>query len=416
MDEEKAVKTLTAALVKHFESQVVQDDFYKEKLIKEAKYFFQFDDPFILGFDKFYMKDADLEGRHYRWGFVGKERTEKECPNVYSTIKNAIDAEEKYKDVNYFFIDKPEGDKDKGVNFFVTSYSIIGKKEAENLRRLFYKNVHPDIISAMHTLGLSDYTELYKLYTSNNMGEVFLGSYHAYLKLENMLANLDFERHDSNIMQSRIETLLGMGVEEFNKKLDKNVRPIMLYDPYVRGGDRFATKSGIDYTKNEAKTYPLFCKWINQLPDFFNFVFTLPLEDQNVETNKNILKLLAGNIDYVGILAKEYSNGKNFQEYFDCLDTEKQGKLVDSLKTFSERKPINDSFLWSKGFQDLSLDYLTLYQNKPEDFIDYFKTRTIEEKKVIIKDVMDTDFVNEKVIDWLNQHESDLIREVGLNG
>jgi len=416
MDEEKAVKTLTAVLVERLGSQVSQDYMYKEKLVKEAKYVYQFSEPFIMGYDQFYMKEQDSDGNKYRFGFANTDRTKKQCTHVYGSLQEAVDKEEKCKGANYFFAGELIKEKDRAVQFFVTPYSILGKKEMQNLRNLFYKNVPPDIMSAMHTLGITDYTELYKLYSANSIQGEFLEGYHAYLKLENMMTKLDFERHDSNIMRSRIETLLGMSVEDFNKKLDKNVRPITLYDPYVKGGDRFATKSSLDYTKNEAKTYPLFCKWTNKLPDFFNFVFTLPLEDQNVETNKNILKLLAGNIDYVGILAKEYSNGKNFQEYFECLDAENQGKLVDSLKTLSERKPINDSFLWSRGFKDLSLDYLTLYQNKPEDFIDYFKTRTIEEKKVIIKDVMDTDFVNEKVIDWLNQNEPDLIREVGLNG
>lgn len=415
MDEEKATKTLTAVLVKHFGSQVVQDSMYKERLIKNSSCIFQFSEPFIIGYDNFYMKEPDCDGNKYHFGFVNTERTRKQYTNIYGNIQEAVNKEEKCNGANYFFVDKPIAQKDKGINFFVTPYSIIGDKETKNLREMFYKNVPPDIVSAMHALGITDYTELYRLYSSDSM-DTFIEGYHTYLKLEHMLTKLDFEHRDTNIVQSRIEALLGMSVEEFDKKLNKNVQPITLYGPYSRGEECYTVKHRLEHTRNEAKTYPLFCKWINQLPDFFNFVFTLPFEDQNVETNKNVLRLLTENIDYMGALAKEYSNGKNFQEYFECLGTKNQEKLVDSLKTLPERKPVNDSFLWSKGFKNLSLDYLNLYQTKPEEFIDYFKTRTVEERKVILKDVMDTDFVNEKVIDWLNQNESDLIREVGLNG
>ncbi len=414
MDEEKAAKTLTAVLAKNFGAELVQNKQYKDKLVQEAKYFYQFSDPFIIGFDKFYAKDADIDGKHYRWGFVGSDRTEKEDHLIYKTLKEVI-SQEGCGGANYFFTDE-HTEEGKGINFFVTPYSIIGKKEAENLRMLFYKNVHPDIMSAMHTLGISDYTELYKLYSSNSMNEVFLGSYHAYLKLEDMLTKLDFERYDSNIRQSRIEALLGMSVEELNKKLDKNVQPVYLYEGYSKSEERYTVKNRIEHTKNEAKAYSMFGKWLYFLPDFTNFVFTLPLEDQNVETNKNILRLLAGNLDYVGILAKEYLKGNNFKGYFSCLDAKKQEKVVDALKALQDRNSENDAFLWSQGFKSIGMDYIRLYKEDASIFIDYFKNRSQEEKKIIMKDIMECEHVNENAINWLNENESELIREVGLNG
>jgi len=417
MDEEKAVKTLASLLAKHLGSQVVQDQTYKNKFTKDAFYVVQFSEPFIIGYDQFYMKNPDSDGNKYRFGFVNTERTKKQYHSIYDTIQDTVDAEEKYKGANYFFASEPVQEKDRGVHIFITPYSIIGKKEAQKLRHLLYKNVQPDIMSAMHTLKITDYTGLYKIYSSRSMEGSFLESYYACLRIENMLTKLDFERFDSNIIQSRIEALLGMKIEEFNKKLDKNVRHIILYDPYSKGEERFATKANLEHTKNEIQTYSAFGKWVSFLPDFLNLVFTLPLEDQNIETNKKILSLLASEtIDYIGILSKEYSKGKHFKEYFTCLDDKRQENLVDSLKTLQERNPVNDSFLWSKGFKNIGMDYLKIYKEDPDTFIDYFSSRSLEEKKVIIKDIMESEHTNEKVINWLNEKEADLIREVGFDG
>ena len=57
-----------------------------------------------------------------------------------------------------------------------------------------------------------------------------------------------------------------------------------------------------------------------------------------------------------------------------------------------------------------------LYKEEAEEFISYFKDRLSEEKKVILKDIMECDFINDKVTEWLNQNESDLIREASFNG
>lgn len=416
MDEEKAAKTLTAVLVKHFGSQVVQDQRYKDKLTKSAFCVLQFSEPLIMGYNQFYMKEPDSEGNKYRFGFVNNERTKKQFMNVHSSLQEAVDDEEKCDGANYFFVGDLVQEKDRAVHFFVTPYSILGDKEAQNLRGLFYKNVPPDIMSAMHALGITYYTELYRLYSSNSIEEGFLEGYHAYLKLEDMLAKLEFEPCDSIIRQSKIENLMGMSVEELNKTLGKKIQPIYLYDGYSKTDERYAVKKMIEHTKNEAKTYMAFGKWLDILPGFFNFIFSLPIEDKNLEANLKILRLLADELDYVGILAKEYSESKNFKEYFSCLDSEKQEKVVDSLKALQGRNSENDAFLWSQGFKDIGMDYLKLYKEDADTFIEYFKNRTIEEKKVILRDIMDYEFTNEKVIDWLNKNEAEPIREVGFNG
>lgn len=104
MDKEKAVKTLASLLAKHSDSLIIKDDLYKKKLINGAEYFFQFSDPFVMHFGKFYLKIPDEGGQYYRWGFAGKDRTIRESHSVYKTLKDAIGGEE-CKDANYFFVD-----------------------------------------------------------------------------------------------------------------------------------------------------------------------------------------------------------------------------------------------------------------------------------------------------------------------
>jgi len=410
MDEEKAVKTLTAVLVERLGSQVSQDYMYKEKLVKEAKYVYQFSEPFIMGYDQFYMKEPDSDGNKYRFGFANTERTKKQFTQIHGSLREAVDQEEKCKGANYFFAGELIKEKDRAAHFFVTPYSILGKKEIQNLRNLFYKNVPPDIMSAMHTLGIEDYTDIYKLYYTGGLDNKFLDNRSIYLKLVDSLKNLSWGIYH-NIVKGKFEEFMGSSLEDLKAKLYDNVSHDFSYNDGKEVYEDPVKKIITDLEK-----HTLIGKYKDLPSHFLDFIFTIPYEDQNIETNKEILKRYSSHINSIRILAKEYTSGEHFQEYFNCLDFGKQEKLVDSLKTLSEKKPINDSFLWSKGFKDLNLDYLILYQNKPKEFIEYFKTRNFEEKRIIIKDVMDCEFTNEEVIDWFNQNEQDLLREVGFNG
>ncbi|MBM3199621.1 hypothetical protein FJZ53_01700 [Candidatus Woesearchaeota archaeon] len=59
-------------------------------------------------------------------------------------------------------------------------------------------------------------------------------------------------------------------------------------------------------------------------------------------------------------------------------------------------------------------DYLTLYEKNPKRFIKYFKEQSCANKKKILKELLEYDVVNEKVVSYLDKHESKLVREVGL--
>ncbi len=146
---------------------------------------------------------------------------------------------------------------------------------------------------------------------------------------------------------------------------------------------------------------------------FFSYMVSLPSEDQNPVVNKFVLK----NVEepyLLNLLINEYQNkGKHFEEYFSCLSSERKGDLVNKLNLFGNHNNTKiDSFIRRQGFSISSLDYLILYKENSEDFIKYFTSKCDSEKRVILSNIMNSDFINEKVIDWLNEHYLNLISDV----
>lgn len=421
MDEEKAAKTLTAEIVKRFGSKAVKEKVYKDRLFSTASHCFQVSGSFIMGYDRFYFEGKDTKKGYYNWKFVNSqlnELNEKGGYICYSTIEQAAQKKEDCDSANYFFIDDQvmasqiNGNSNKGgMSFFVTPYSVIGKKEIENLRNMFYKDLPHSILSAMHTLKIEDYVELYRIYSQGGVDEQFLEDYSDYLKLTASLSSLKWGVSSGCVKTEALETLLGTSLDDFNRRNKYKKIPSS-----SDSSGSYVYKYNIQDTIEAFVKYASAVKYEALLPGFLGFVFSLPCEEQNLGENKNILKIFARDIDYIEVLAQEYSKGGHFEDYFSCLDSKKQMLVVDSLRPVSERNPICDSFLWSNGFKDVGLDYLRLYREDADGFIGYFSSRSLVEKKVMLKDVMGCDFVNEKVVNWLNEKEHDLVREVGLNG
>lgn len=65
--------------------------------------------------------------------------------------------------------------------------------------------------------------------------------------------------------------------------------------------------------------------------------------------------------------------------------------------------------------EKLKINYLLLYKDAAKKFINYFKLLDKEEKKDVLKEVLDCEFTNEKVTEWLSEHETDLLREISFN-
>lgn len=148
---------------------------------------------------------------------------------------------------------------------------------------------------------------------------------------------------------------------------------------------------------------------------FFGFIFALPYEEQNIEANKLILHNHYNHIPYRDILAKEYSQGNYFRDYFDSLNYDcKIGVLlkINSL----ERNIEHDLFLLKKGYVVEGLDLVAVYKEDGEAFINHFKKLEPDVQRFIIEQIYDEPFENQEVIDWLNENYALLLKEVGFLG
>ncbi|MDP2906431.1 MAG: hypothetical protein Q8O03_00675 [Nanoarchaeota archaeon] len=412
MDSQTAVRTLTKGLGDKLGRQMIIEDVYKELLIKNASHAYQIDNPVLV----------DFMGGHYSY-----EGTSVNGRDMVNLLDLLLAKNSSFADANYIFLGNTTGGEKSftDTRFIVTAYTLIGEDEVRSLEKNFYKDVPLDILFAMDRLGIQNFVRIYRLYTDSKKFD-----------LEAKLAKefIDFVsklKYDGDEETSMVHFEFLGGLDKLNKDLralgvtkgistteDRKSKiekyPTLVHKKNIaKVVEELQTKKSLENSLLDGIIFD-FDKYF--LAEFFNFVFFLPYEDQNITVNKNILKLHSDQIDYIRVMVKEYVSGDNFGKYFECLDGERQKRVVHSLSTISEKRPIYDSFLWSKGFKNLSLNHLELYKNDSKGFIEYFTRKTLEEKKAILKDVMDCEFTNEGAIDWLNENEQDLIREVGFNG
>lgn len=411
MDKQKAVRTLTKELGDKFGRQIVIEEVYKDRLVKNASYTYQVDNPVLVDF------------MHGCYSCEGININGRDMNNLLDLLlrKNSS-----FTEANYIFIgNTPGGEKAfTDTRFTATAYSLIGEDEISSLEKNFYKNVSLDVLSAMDKLGIKNFARIYMLYTDSKQFDLEAKLAEEFIKC---VSKFKYDS-DGEINSSQFEFFGGLDkLNDAFKKMDitNTLNTTEDRKSSVKSYPTLIHKNNISKVVEELKIKKnlenssfnelIFDFDRHFLSEFFNFVFFLPYEDQNIKVNKDILRLHIDQIDYVRVMAKEYAQGNNFEEYFDFLDDKRKKHVALALKTISEKKPVYDSFLWSKGFKDLSLNHLELYKNDSEGFIEYFACKTLGEKKVILKDIMECEFTNEKAIDWLNQHEHDLIREVGFS-
>lgn len=148
---------------------------------------------------------------------------------------------------------------------------------------------------------------------------------------------------------------------------------------------------------------------------FINFVFGLPYEEQNIESNKNLLQEYSSG-DLIHIITKEYSEGKHFKEYFEAFGHYfSSTKVVEALKDL-ERKPDNDVYIFKKGFVLGEDSAIRLYRQDAQGFMNYFQKLGDESRKIIIEKIYEDSFINQDVVDWLEKSYTDILREVGFSG
>jgi len=331
MDEEKATKLLVERLVETHGQTFVTDTAHKKHLLEKAVSYYpvEYDKHFTLKFKIRFLNDSTYTVSASKLDELVKNYKEKlieRCSEV--TAANYIFLENSH---SFNISGQYSGTSSMSLMGGLSFFALIGKKEAKDLQRMFYKNVDLNIVRAMNSLNIKHFSGIYSSY----------------------------------------------------RKGDDIVR---YYRP-------------------------------QQAPDaFLELIFTLPEEDQVLGTNQAILRRFSSYVDYIEILTREYSGGKHFQDYFKCLDSGYQKQIFNSLTNVKERNLINDSFLWENGFKEVRLDHIELYKDNASKFIEYFKNRSLEEKKMILKDIMGYESTNEEVVRWLNENCLDIIREVGLNG
>lgn len=149
---------------------------------------------------------------------------------------------------------------------------------------------------------------------------------------------------------------------------------------------------------------------------FLEFVTNLPYEEQNIEFNKVLIKIIPINFDLISLMTREYSKGKYFKEYFEALNSYRDPKdVVEAIKGL-ERKPDHDIFLLKKGHIMGEDSAMALYKDDAKAFINYFQKLSGGSMKMVIEKIYDEPFVNQEVVDWLNKNHNDLLREVGFSG
>lgn len=67
-----------------------------------------------------------------------------------------------------------------------------------------------------------------------------------------------------------------------------------------------------------------------------------------------------------------------------------------------------------KIFGKPSMGYLGLYEKQPKKFNKYFDKQNLNEKKRILKELLEYDTINDEAIKWLDKKYPELIKEVGI--
>ncbi|MDP2908810.1 MAG: hypothetical protein Q8N77_03305 [Nanoarchaeota archaeon] len=395
MDKRTAILTLTEKLAEHFGRLIISDEHYKNRLVDGARY------SCVTGgyIDVLYMRD-NLSIWYERRDSKGKEKK----GSLQEVIKDFIP-----EGTNYLFSSASAptkmGELTTLIN--VTPYAIIGDKEVEAVKRLFYKDYNPKVREAISSFGIEDFFGLYNSYLDSS--SEFEEKFHRFERFKKeILGFLQSLKYDSSDEVNPGEFDKKFGFQQLSSMLEEFGIEKLDMGGWIkkRRIERFATQvERHAYSLKE----PL-------LLEFLKFVFEIPYEDQNIEENKSFFKQFKHQLDATAILLKEYGQGKYFKDYFELLDEGGQKKIVNIIKRSSLTNSENDNLLWSKGFKDIRLDYTQIYKGDTESFIEYFKSISADRKKIVLKDLLDCNHINKGVIEWLDSNEPGLVREVGLNG
>ena len=318
---------------------------------------------------------------------------------------------QKYPQANYLFVEKNKSGLDgKLNNSFITPAAIIGEEEERILKREYYKDVPYFVRKALEILDIPNFIADYEIYSS-------IGTDIDTQKLE---IKLTFNKENSSQFYFPFKDTDSIEIGDIiqGKKtkryyLIERIESNKMFGPRFKDAE-LKIPANLDQGLCEIGALKPIFKLYNITHKFIKFAFTLPAQEQNINLNKNILKTIS-NIDTITeILYNTYLNDKNFRQYFEIVNKEAQNQAFNALRQVQERNSTYDLFLWNKGFKEVNIDYMNLYKKDSQEFIEYFKSRKPEDKKTILKGIMNCDYTNEDVANWMNENELDLIREVSM--
>ncbi len=405
MDKDEAGKILAKSLAEKFGREIIVESSCKQRAIENSKYYKQMGG--WISLVEFYNQKFHIHGLSN--------------PDLSSLL---IEYDRSFEEANYLFLEnfyeanqKTLADLSSPSRFWATPIALIGDKEVKSLKNLFYKDVSQEIVNALEHFKIDNFITRYKAYSSLNNSfeknknlEVKFNVYRKFnegekIELEDIIQSSKDRTYflvkelkscgiKGHVFDNQFTTVLKNHKNELVCCCKENINPHL--------------KCVFNIGKPKADIVVLD-------EDFLSFVINLPPEDHNVAVNKLLLKNIKDPY-MLDLVINEYRNdGKQFQEYFSCLPSENQKKVIAQLNSLNKRTSHIDYFLWKQGFNINFLDYLDLYRENSEDFIKYFKSRDYSEQRTILSDLLNCEDTNEQVISWLDENYSYLIKDVGLD-
>ena len=318
---------------------------------------------------------------------------------------------QKYPQANYLFAEKNKPGLDgKLNNTFITPAAIIGEEEERILKKEYYKDIPYFVRKALETLEIPNFIADYETYSS-------IGTDIETQKLE---IKLTFNKENSSQFYFPFKENDSVEIGDIiqGKKTNRYYL-IEKIESNKMSGPRFKDAelkipANLNHGFCEIDDLKPIFKLYNITQEFIKFAFVLPAQEQNINLNQKILKTITNIDTIIEILYNSYLNGNNFRGYFEIVNKEAQNQAFNALRQIQERNSSYDYFLWDKGFKAVNLDYMNLYKKDSQEFIEYFKSRKPDDKKVILKGILNCDYTNKAVADWLDENEIELVREVSM--
>lgn len=373
MLEEKAILTLSNELAKRNLVNIVYNNAIQLRLTESAKWCPVYNKG-ILEAIASSMGLSNYSGINELWEAIeGGQSSARE-----TMIKQA-----KKLGANYLFIDYHTNSNQSSIEdspkFYlrdfatITPVALIGKNEERILREIFYKNVPLHINEVFSTLEIRSFEELYQDYSKNSQNFV------------NQTISAKIEKDDV------VETKCS------------NHRGIWRYEDLKwKCTDHFTIIKKSEFARS-----------------FLDFVFRMPEEDQNQESNNLILKELSEIMPPSEILLEVYERGdKKFSEYFEQVEEESKKNLAERIRNLGKEQQNKDLnvFLFGKGY-DVYVEFLDLYRKDSDGFKRYFNNISSKEKGSVIDTIysLPREEIRPDISKWLSDNYHDLVEDIGMN-